>query len=59
MNKRPNQKVRFREPNKTIIGTFLSFFGVEINRKYNVGYFHQEGYSGKQKGYYSEKGKIL
>jgi hypothetical protein len=49
MNKRPNQKVRFREPSKTLIGKFFSFFGIEVNRKYNVGYFHQTGYSGKQR----------
>ena len=49
MNKRPNQKVRFREPSKTLIGKLFSFFGIEINRKYNVGYFHQTGYSGKQR----------
>lgn len=49
MNERPKQKVRFREPNKTLIGKLFSFFGIEVNRKYNVGYFYQTGYSGKQK----------
>lgn len=49
MNKRPKQKVRFREPNKTLIGKLFSFFGIEVNRKFHVGYFHQTGYSGKQK----------
>jgi hypothetical protein len=49
MNKRPNQKVRFREPSKTLIGKLFPFFGIEINRKYDVGYFHQTGYSGNQR----------
>jgi hypothetical protein len=49
MNKRPEQKVRFREPSKTLIGKIFSFFGIELNRNYQIGYFHQAGYSGKQK----------
>jgi hypothetical protein len=47
MNKRPTRTVMFREPSTTLIGRLLSFFGVEINRKYQVGYFHQVGFSGK------------
>jgi hypothetical protein len=54
MNKRPEQKVRFREPSKTPIGKIFSFFGIELNRKYQVGYFHQTGYSGKQKNNQSD-----
>lgn len=49
MNKRPNQKVRFREPSKTLIEKLFSFFGIEVNKKYLVGYFHETGYSGKQR----------
>jgi len=43
------KNIEFREPNKTILGKLFSFFGIELNRKYEIGKFHQFGYSGKQK----------
>jgi len=46
--KKPNKKIKFREVSTTRFGKFLHFFGIEIN-KYQIGYFHQTGYSGKQK----------
>jgi hypothetical protein len=46
---KPQLKVNFREPNKTLLGRIFSFFGVELNRKYQLGYFHLIGYSGNQK----------
>jgi hypothetical protein len=42
------RKVKFREPNKTWIGFFFRFLGFEI-ASYEYGFFHELGYSGKQK----------
>lgn len=43
------KNVKFREPNKTIFGKICYFFGIEINKKYEIGYFHCVGKSGNQK----------
>ena len=43
------KNIKFREQNRTILGKLFSFFGIELNRKYEIGKFHQFGYSGKQK----------
>ena len=45
----PKLKVRFREPSNTRTGRFFRLFGIEISNNYQLGYFHQTGYSGKQK----------
>jgi hypothetical protein len=46
---RPTQKVKYRIPSQTMIGNILRLIGIEINTKYEIGYFHEPGFSGKQK----------
>jgi hypothetical protein len=43
------EKIKFIEPNKGFFGILFRFFGIELNTKLHDGYFHQFGYSGKQK----------
>ena len=43
------KNIKFREQNRTILGKLFSFFGIELNRKYEIGKFHQLGNSSKQK----------
>lgn len=42
---RPQQKIKFMKPRDTLIGKIFSFF----IRNYQIGYFHQLGFSGNQK----------
>jgi len=41
--------IKYIEPNKSLMGRIFRFFGIELNTKFNDGYFHTFGYSGKQK----------
>lgn len=43
------KKVNFKIPSKSRFGKIMRFLGIEINRKWESGYFHQLGYSGFQK----------